>query len=254
MKTISKLALTLLLFISLGDGTACSETISEKMSLSIRALDEFDDDDLGLPLFENIEQSEVGGKSKWKALGLSLLVPGAGQYYSGSKGKMKIFGATEVLVWSGFFGFRIYGGWKKEDFKSWAAFHAGADVNDKSDDYFEKMTYYDNLDEYNQFELLYEGSQAQIFPTTPEFYWNWDSDESRSHYRDLRNQSKNAYRRSLLLLGAAVINRILSGIDAYRSAGSYNRQQEFGDSGWRLFCSADLMEDGQIEIGLSRQF
>ena len=255
MKTISKLVLTLLLFISLGGGTVYSETIRQKMLLSIQPLDNIDDDDLGLPLFENVEQSGVGGKSKWKALGLSLLVPGAGQYYSGNTGRMKIFGATEVLVWSGFFGFRAYGGWKKEDFKSWAAFHAGADVNGKSDDYFEKLTYYDNLDEYNQFELLYEGPRALIFPSTPEFYWNWDSDESRSHYRDLRNQSKNAYRRSLLFLGAAVVNRILSGIDAYRSAGSYNRQQEFGDSGWRLFCSAgDLMEDGQIEIGLSRQF
>ncbi len=245
----------LLLFISLGGGTVYSETIRQKMLLSIQPLDNIDDNDLDFPLFENIEQSGVGGKSKWKALGLSLLVPGAGQYYSGNKGRMKIFGAAEVSVWSGFFGLRAYGGWKKEDFKSWAAFHAGADVNGKSDDYFEKLTYYDNLDDYNQLELLYEGSRAVLYPSTPEFYWNWDSDESRSHYRDLRNQSKNAYRRSLLFLGAAVVNRVLSGIDAYRSAGSYNRQQEFGDSGWTLFCSAaDLMEDGKIEIGLSRQF
>ena len=225
------------------------------MLLSIQTLNSTDDDDLGLPLFGESGQSRVGEKSKWKALGLSLLVPGAGQYYSGNKGRTKIFGATEVLVWSGFLGIRTYGGWKKDDYKSWAAFHAGADVNGKSDGYFEKMTYYDNLDEYNQLELLYEGSRAELFPSTPEFYWNWDSDESRSHYRDLRNQSKNAYRRSLLILGAAVINRILSGIDAYRTAGSYNRQREFGDSRWILVCStADLMEHGKIEIGLSRQF
>lgn len=247
--------MTSLLSLVLGGESAFTETIDQKMLLSIRALDSIDDDDLNLPMFESVGQSEVGEKSKWKALGLSLLVPGAGQYYSGSKGRMKIFGSAEVFVWSGFFGLRAYGSWKKEDFKSWAAFRAGADVSDKSDEYFEKLTYYDNLDEYNQLELLYEGSRAVLFPSTPEFYWNWDSDESRSVYRDLRNQSKNAYRRSLLVLGAAVVNRILSGIDAYRSAGSYNRQREFGDSGWILVCSAaDLMEQGKIEIGFSRQF
>ncbi len=245
----------LILSVCLGGKSAYSGIIHQKMLMSIQSINHTGDDDLNLPLFENAGQSGVGEKSKWKALGLSLLVPGAGQYYSENKGRMKIFGVTEVFVWSGFFGIRAYGGWKKEDFKSWAAFHAGADVNGKSDDYFEKLTYYDNLDDYNQLEILYEGSRAVLFPSTPEFYWNWDSDESRSHYRNLRNQSKNAYRRSLLLLGAAVVNRVLSGIDAYRSAGSYNRQREFGDSGWKIFCSAaDLMEHGKIEIGFSRQF
>jgi hypothetical protein len=232
-----------------------SETIHQKMLFNIQAINSTGDDDLDLPLFENVAKSGFVEKSKWKALGLSLIAPGAGQYYCGNKSRMKIFGVTEISVWTGFFGIRAYGGWKKEDFRSWAAFHAGADVNGKSDEYLEKLTYYDNLGEYNQLELLYEGSRAVLYPSTPEFYWNWDSDESRSHYRDLRNQSKNAYRRSLLILGVAVANRILSGIDAYRSAGSYNRQQEFGDSGWNFVCStAEFVEHGKIEIGFSRHF
>ena len=214
-----------------------------------------DDDDLNAPLFEPVRLKTENAKSKWKALGLSLLLPGAGQYYAESGNKMVIFGTAEAFVWSGYFGLRIYGGWKKEDYRAWAAFKAGADVNGKSEDYFEKLTYYDNLDDYNQFELLYEGSRAQPFPDSPEYYWNWDSDESRGYFRELRNQSKSAFRRSLLFLGAAVANRLLAGIDAYRAASSYNNSLEFSEKKWHLYCSAaGIPEDGKVEIGFSTKF
>ena len=235
--------------------SAPCQTIGQMMS-SVAAESRLTDNDKPDLFSSNDVRAGTGAlKSKWKALGLSLIVPGAGQFYAGSKNKMAIFGSAEALVWSGFFGFRIYGGWKKEDYRGWAALKAGAYVEGKSEDYFEKMTYYDNLNEYNQFELLYEGSRALLFPSTREFYWNWDSDASRRHFRDLRNQSKTAYRRSILVLGAAVANRILAGIDAYRTASSLNKQSEFSDSGWNLYCStANLPEDGEVEIGFTRNF
>ena len=243
-----------LIFILLNDRSP-AQSIREMIAEQIQTSYMDDQDDLGLPLFENVESGRPGSKSKWKALGLSILFPGAGQLYTKQTGKMKIFGGAEIMIWTGFFGLRTYGAWKKEDYRAWAAYHAGADVNDKPDDYYETLTYYDNLDEYNQLELLYEGSQAVLYPETPEYYWNWDSDASRSHFRDLRNRSKNAYRRSLLFLGVAVINRVLSGINAYRSAGTYNRQLEFSDSGWRIYCStAGVMGGGEFEVGLATQF
>lgn len=231
------------------------QTIECMMYAEISEMSLGDDDDLNFPMFD-IDQGKTGSsKSKWKALGLSLLLPGAGQYYTENKGRMITFGSAEALVWSGYFGLRTYGNWKKEDYRAWAAFKAGADVNGKTEDYFEKMTYYDNLDDYNQFELLYEGSRAELFPATPEYYWNWDSDASRQYFRDLRNQSKSAFRRSLLFLGAAVANRILSGIDAYRAASSFNRNIEFSQTDWRLYCSAaGILEDGEVEIGITTKF
>jgi hypothetical protein len=243
-------ALALLLFAA---GTAGSQSIRQQMVLGLESLR--DDDDLGFYDYTNDFGKLEGGKSKVKALGLSLLLPGAGQYYTESRGKMAFFGGAEALIWSNFIGFRLYGKWKKEDYIGWAARHAGVDVKDKPDSYFETLTYYDNIDIYNQLELLYERSEAQLYPATPEFYWNWDSDASRYYYRKLRNDSKTAYRRSLLFLGAALVNRVLSGIDAYRSAGAYNRQKEFGENGWKLYCAAaGFVSDEQIEIGLSRRF
>jgi len=232
-----------------------AETIRQSMEAGIKSMGSGDDDDLNFPLFDNTKDKNAGGKSKWKALGFSLLLPGAGQYYTESRNRTIIFGSAEALVWSGFFGFRTYGSWKKEDYRAWAALKAGAIVDGKDENFFEKLTYYDNLDEYNQFELLYEGSQAVVFPDTREYYWNWDSDTSRNHFRDLRNQSKAAYRRSLLFLGAAVANRILAGIDAFRAASSYSKRDEFSDGGWNLYYTASsLMKDGEVEIGITKQF
>jgi len=229
-----------------------AQTISEMMASSSNLRD---DDDLNLPTYYSPGEERPHGKSKFLALGLSFVLPGAGQYYTENKGKAVIYGSIETAIWCGFVGLRQYGKWKKEDYRAWAAFHAGADVNDKPDIYYEKLTYYDNLNEYNQLAPLYDGDEATLFPSTPEYYWNWDSNENRDRYRHLRNQSKNAYRSSLFMLGAAFINRILSGIDAYRAAGYYEGDSEFGMAGWDVYCqSAGPLWDGEVELGVVRKF
>jgi hypothetical protein len=209
-------------------------------------------DDLNSPVISSPVREKQ--KSKFKALGLSLLLPGAGQYYTGNRTRMTIFGGAEALIWTSFFGLRAYGSWKKEDYKAWAAFHAGADINGKPDLFFEKMTYYDNLNIYNQLASVYDGPEAQLFPSTDSYWWNWDSDASRSHYRALRNRSKRAYQRSLFLLGAALANRILSGIDAYRAAAAYDRNKEFG-ANWGVYYAADgPLWDSRLEVGFVKKF
>jgi hypothetical protein len=213
-----------------------------------------DDDDLNLPSFLESESGR-SGKSKFLALGLSFLLPGSGQYYTENKRKAIIFGSAEALIWGGFFGLRQYGSWKKEDYKAYAAFHAGANVNGKPDIFFEKLTYYDNINEYNQLAVLYDGEDAVLFPVNSSYYWNWDSRESRDHFRNLRNLSKNAYRRSLFMVGAALANRILAGIDAYRSASMYETDSEFSVAGWRPYYEmSGPIWNSEVEIGVIKNF
>jgi hypothetical protein len=214
------------------------------------------DDELNIPSFLNAEKEESKPhKSKFLALGLSFVLPGAGHYYTGNKSRMIIFGTNEALIWSGFFGFRFYGSWKKEDYRAWSSFHAGAMVNGKDDRFFEKMTYYDSRNEFNQLEMLYEGDNANPFPISEDYFWNWDSDASRVHYRELRNQSKNAYRRSLLLLGVAMANRLISAIDAYRSAGRSEKVHEFNAINLGPYYTLYQIRGAEnLEIGVSLRF
>ena len=50
-----------------------------------------------------------------KAMLLSMLLPGAGEYYAGAKFKGQVFMGVEAAIWSGFAALRIYGGWKEDD-------------------------------------------------------------------------------------------------------------------------------------------
>ena len=169
-------------------------------------------------------QKPSGRKSITKAMLLSMVLPGAGEYYAGNKSRFRLFLGIEGAVWSGFFGFRTYGSWKKKDYKGFAALHAGVDLEGKSDEYFENMTYYDSRDEYNQFAKLYHGDNAMIYPENDFWNWEWDNQHSKSHFRKLRNQSKSAYRKALFMVGLAALNRIVSVLDAARSVKKFNRQ------------------------------
>ncbi|OGC87746.1 MAG: hypothetical protein A2142_06070, partial [candidate division Zixibacteria bacterium RBG_16_48_11] len=166
-------------------------------------------------------------KSPKRAFLLSLLLPGAGQYYNESKTKAGIFAGAEASIWAGFAAFRLAGGWKKEDYQNYAVDHAGIIPDGKDDDFYERLTYYDDRDQYNQFTRLYNGPESPVYPETDYWNWIWDSNDSRSKYRDLRNQSKNAFRRSVYMVGLAALNRVVSALDAFRGAKKYNSKKVF---------------------------
>ena len=170
-------------------------------------------------------EKKKGLKSVTKAAFLSLLLPGAGEIYTGSHTKGKIFLSVETSFWVGFFGFRTHGGWLKKDYKSYAASHAGVNLTGKPDDFFDDLAFYDSRDEYNQFALLYHREDARPYKENDFWNWEWDSHQSKSHYRNLKNRSKNAYRRALYMVGLSVVNRIVSVIDAMKTVKRYNRKK-----------------------------
>jgi hypothetical protein len=53
-------------------------------------------------------------------------------------------------------------------------------------------------------------------------FWEWPDDATRTRYRQLRSQSERSYRNSRLFVGAAVVNRLVSMIDALALARRHN--------------------------------
>lgn len=164
-------------------------------------------------------------KSTSKAFFLSLVLPGLGHYYAEDKNKAKYFGGTEATFWLGFLAFRTYGAWKKQDYKLFAAGHAGVNLDGKGDEFFEDLTFYDSRDEFNSLSRLYDGPTALIYPENSFWNWQWDSRESRTRYREIRNQSKNAYHRALYFVGLAGLNRIISSLSAVKAVKNYNQKK-----------------------------
>jgi len=184
--------------------------------------------------FELKDDLEAGGdmKSKSKAMLLSFFLPGSGHLYAQSNTKGKIFLGVEAGLWLGFFAFRTYGSWLKNDYKNYSALHAGVILEGKYDneDFFEDVAAYQSRDEYNQFVKFYEESDSPLYPETDFWNWEWDNQSSLKEYREIRNRKRSAYRRSLYMVGLSLANRLLSAIDAVREVKKFNRKKIFGDS------------------------
>ena len=172
--------------------------------------------------------SSEGKISKTKAVILSLLVPGAGQYYAGRKDRAQIFMGAEIASWLGYFAFRTYGNWREDDYKRYAIQKAGITPTSHSDGFYRNLLFYDNREEYNTSGRIINPG-APYYPDLPEYDWHWESTDQRLEYRSMRNAAETAFRKATFMLGVAVFNRIISGIDAFRIAKKAEHRQEDDD-------------------------
>jgi len=209
---------------------------------------------------EPFEQPDQGKKKKVsiaKAAALSALIPGLGEYYVGNRAKAKYFFAGEILTWAGFFSFRTYGAWKKDDLIGFADQKANADLTDKDDEFLDWVGFYRSIYEFNTLGRVSDQDRPYL-EDTPENHWLWQSEEDQEIYRELKNSSREAYRRSDFMIGVAVVHRIISVIDAIRDAKRARRSldDDFGtDRGLRYQLAIDpLSRDRQIVFTLFTPF
>jgi len=177
------------------------------------------DEDFRSSSFDKREPSVTDSvrKSAFKAGIYSAILPGWGQFYLGNKGKARVFFTVEAVSWVGFIAFRTYGKWKKDDFIRFANERAGADLWGKDDHFLDMVGFYDDIDDYNAFGRAVAPERAYL-EDTPANHWRWQSEADRMAYRDLKNRSREAYRRSKFMIGLAILNRIAAVIDAVRDA------------------------------------
>ena len=171
----------------------------------------------------------VQGQDSRKAFFLSLILPGAGQYYAGERKAAQSFLCAELGIWTSFAGFRKYAAMRENDYRVFARTHAGASVRGKDETFLEDLGFYTDVYEHNRFARWKEGPEGRIYPETEGWVWEWDSESSRRRYRRLRESGISADRRSLYMVGTAVLNRIVSAIHAARSARRPNSRFPSGE-------------------------
>ena len=187
--------------------------------------DEFDDD------FS--DGDETSGRKKVSVLkaGIySAILPGLGEYYVGDKNKAKYFFSVEVINWLGYFAFKTYSSMKNDDLINFAATNASANLQGKDDNFLDMVGFYESIDDYNSFGRVFD-TDRPYFEDNQENHWRWTSESDQSAYRNLKNRSREALRKSEFMLGLVVLNRIVSVIDAIRSSKKANRTiDEYGSS------------------------
>jgi len=208
-----------------------------------------------------IRGEDTNGKktvSKTKAVLLSLLVPGAGHMYADAGGRGEIFMGTEVAIWVGYIAFNTYGHWKEDDYVRYATRYAAIDPAGKDDEFYRNLTFYDDRDEYDKSGRIIDPSSPYYAPNSG-YDWYWESETKREEYRSMRNASKTAFRKATFMIGVAVFNRILSGIDAFRVA--QKKSSEMADDTFFGVKNVDVDLKGnpfghnpRVGIEISRRF
>ena len=151
----------------------------------------------------------------------SMLLPGMGELYANRYESGKYFTIADGVLWGVFAGFNIYGSQQGNNYKSFAQSKGGVKLEGKDAEFFANLGIYQSLGDYNnameldrRFEKVYN---------TSTHYWQWADNNQRSEYRNMWTSSESAYTNVRFVVGALILNRVISAINAVRLVSAYNK-------------------------------
>jgi TM2 domain-containing membrane protein YozV len=174
--------------------------------------------------FRTIDSPSESGPSnlsrRLTAGGLSLLVPGAGQFYNDQRGKALIMVGLEAAIWGGYLGFDRYAGALSDDYRNWSSVYAGTS-GEHPDSYWQAVGRYMDSDAWDDARRRQARAFDEPYPPRPtdEQQWQWRSEEHRRRFQELRADSNLAYDRRNKMLLFAILNRAIAVYDAVRNGG-----------------------------------
>jgi len=170
----------------------------------------------------------------------SLLLPGWGQLSEGNRFKAYAFFAVEATLITSLTAFQIYKGWLEDDYRAFARQHAGIS-GDKDHQYYVDIGNWLNNDDFNQQRL--RNRQFDQLYTDFSDSWCWDSDENRLHFKSVRIDADRAGQKSLIVVGALILNHLFSAVDASGKSNSNSGK-----------VTLESHQDGGISVGLNYRF
>ncbi|HBZ00281.1 MAG TPA: hypothetical protein DEO84_03065 [candidate division Zixibacteria bacterium] len=189
---------------------------------------------------------EFHSKSPSKAFFMSLIIPGAGQYYNGSKIKAGSFLGVDALLWAGYLIYHGKGVTREKDYKTFADQHYlssvffnwwdGLDTSvtnvfshriyqDSSGNPLRTREYYENIGKYDQFQVGWDDIGINIPPPgTPGGNPNSGTiSEHRGAYLNMRKQSNDYFANAKTLAMVSIGNHLVSAFEAAIGARRFNR-------------------------------
>jgi hypothetical protein len=195
--------------------------------------------------------SNYDNSKKSVGLGIiySLLLPGMGELYAGSYNVGKYFTIAEGILWGTYIGMNTYAGWKKDNYKAFASEHAGVNNTGKDADYYATISDYSDIDSYNNEKALNRDFEA-IY-NTDRYFWKWQSPDERKAYRSMWTTSEQTYNDLRFVVGAMILNRVASAINAVRLIASYNSRLK-EEIGWNV--SVGLNNQSNLPTSITLNF
>jgi hypothetical protein len=180
-------------------------------------------------------------KSPRTAILLSAVIPGGGQLYSGSYWKAAAFIALEAAAWTFYVTKRQEGYDLEEDFEAFADEHWSEDTYweyislqsgiEYTPETLEQLRawerenfshglhrnkdqqYYEMIGKYHQFNVGWEDANPNIGLLDEEWNLSYVSDK-RLDYEYMQKESNDAFQMATLAASVALVNHVLSAVDA----------------------------------------
>ncbi len=188
-------------------------------------------------------------KNPGLAIIYSLLLPGMGELYADGYSSGKYFTIAEGALWGMFIGMNTYANWQKDRYKSYAVTNGGVSPSGKNDDFYATIGDYSSIDQYNEEKALNRDFSALYNVETN--YWNWPTTEQRKTYRGMWTSSEQTFNDIRFVVGALIVNRIASAINAVRLVSAYNKNLA-ADLSWNV--SVGLQNKAELPTSLVLNF
>ena len=201
---------------------------------------------------------------------LSLLLPGAGELYSGAKGRATGFFVAEGAIWANYVAYQIAGRLRRDNYIEQARLNAGLQTNSESDDFWRLVgtytrssgsgpdSYEDALrrDARNEFPTDPVAQDAWVAQRLPSGNraWTWTSVEARDRYLDTRHNSARAYRRAKFSFALAILNRLASAIDTQMLHRGSSKSEQSAVDPDNLRILTDVTADGGGRLLVQKTF
>ncbi len=172
----------------------------------------------------NLGTNSKEEKSGTLAFLYSFLIPGMGELYINRYDVGLYFTAAEGALWLGLSGLNYYGNWQRDNYKDYAAVHAGIDLANKNENYFATISSYLNINDYNTEKYLNREFHKVLDVNTHS--WNWPSNDARKKYRSMWVSSESAFNNIRFAAAMIIVNHLVSAINAVILTNKYNRGLE----------------------------
>ncbi len=171
----------------------------------------------GLPQQEKTSDSGVFFKS--------FLLPGWGQHSLKAPRAKRNFIISELTLWGAVVALVSYGRWLENDYKAFAAVHAGVRADGYDYQFWVDIGNYDSVDQWNDAALSDRNLRDLRDPNGDEA-WQWDSRENRITFDNTRIASDRAFERAGFTIAAIIGNHLISGLHALWLKRKQRRLQE----------------------------
>ena len=175
-------------------------------------------------VFDDVKKKKNTGL----AILYSMLLPGMGELYADAYDSGIYFTVADGVLWGTYIGMNVYGNWQKDRYISYAQTNAGITTKSKDDLYYSTISQYLNIEDYNNEKAL-ERNYDEMY-NTDQYFWKWNSSEDRKSYRSMWVSSEQTFNNVRFVVGALLLNRVISAINAVRLVSRYNKNlsQEVG--------------------------